>query len=206
MNEVQTKSYAGVQNEFELICLVGKAIDSVNSIIEDEGYYYEMNNPVLEEQIQKAVKIMLEKELLKLGISDVIVIREAELYDKKRIDLLIRCAFLPPVIVELKRLQNNEIQNENMMKAYKTKFIQYCNATHACYSWYWVFKVKPDEKNNLEDKFYELKDYYQDISAKVGFVLTDCCEFARIHQSEKQKPNSKFPKLSNNNKGRKNKK
>lgn len=146
LNEVQTKSYAGVQNEFELICLVGKAIESVNSIIEDEGYYYEMNNPVLEEQIQKAVKIMLEKEFLKLGISDVIVIREAELYDKKRIDLLIRCAFLPPVIVELKRLQNNEIQNENMMKEYKAKFLQYNKATHACYSWYWVFNAKSEKK------------------------------------------------------------
>lgn len=185
LNEVQTKSYAGVQNEFELICLVGKAIESVNSIIEDEGYYYEMNNPVLEEQIQKAVKIMLEKELLKLGISDVIVIREAELYDKKRIDLLIRCAFLPPVIVELKRLQNNEIQNENMMKEYKAKFLQYYKATHACYSWYWVFNAKSEEKNNHVHKFYEMKDYYQDISEKVDFVLTDCCEFARIHQPEK---------------------
>lgn len=185
LNDVQTKSYAGAQNEFELICLVRRAIESVNSIIEDEGYYYEMNNPVLEEQIQKSAKIMLEKELLKLGISDVTVIREAELYDKKRIDLLIKCAFLPPVIVELKRLHNNEIQNKKMMKAYKTKFIQYYNATHACYSWYWVFKVKSEEKNNLEDKFYEMKDYYQDISAKVDFVLTDCCEYARIHQPEK---------------------
>lgn len=205
LNEVQTKSYAEAQNEFEFVCIVRKAIESVNSIIEDEGYYYEMNNPVLEEQIQKAVKIMLEKELMKLGISDVIVIREAELYDKKRIDLLIRCAFLPPVIVELKRLQNNEIQNENMMKEYKAKFLQYYNATHACYSWYWVFNVKSEEKNNHVNKFYEMKDYYQDISEKVDFVLTDCCEFTGIHQPEKQKANSKLPKLSNNNKIRKNK-
>jgi len=199
LNEVQMKSYAGAQNEFEFVCIVRKAIESVKSIIKDEGYYYELNNPVLEEQIQKAVKIMLEKELLKLGVSDVTVIREAELYDKKRIDLLIRCAFLPPVIVELKRLHNNEIQNKNMMKAYKTKFLQYYNATHACYSWFWVFKVKSDEKNNLEDKFYKMKDYYQDISEKVDFDLTDCCEFARIHQPEKQKSIRKSPKLPNSN-------
>ena len=178
----------------------------MNSIIENEGYYYEMNNPVLEDQIQKAVKIMLEKELLKLGISDVTVIREAELYDKKRTDLLIKCAFLPPVIIELKRLHNDEIQNENKMKDYKTKFLQYYNATHACYSWYWVFKVKSDDNRKLESKFYEMKDYYKDISAKMDFIFTDCCEFTRVHQSEKSVSINNSPILSKKNKGRKRKK
>lgn len=195
-NEVQSKLYAGAQNEFEFISLVRKAIESVNSIIEYEGYYNEMNQPVLEDQIQKAVKIMLEKELIKLGISDISVIREAELYDKKRTDILIKCAFLPPIIIELKRLHNDEIVQPKKMREYKTKFVQYYNATHACYSFYWVFKVQSDEGKKLESKYYDMKEYYKDISSNMDFFITDCCEFARIHQPEKKNSSNNIPKLS----------
>ena len=106
-----------------------------------------------------------------MGLEIVQVDREVALQDNKRTDLLIRYGFCNPVMVELKLLHNNEIQNKKKRQGYKSKFIQYTKATNACLSVFWVFDVH--KKGGDVTKFKELEVEYKDLD-NTRVLLTDC--------------------------------
>ena len=107
--------------------------------------------------------------------------REVALQDNKRTDLLIRYGLCNPIMVELKLLHNNEIQQDKKRHKYKEKFIQYINATNPCLSVFWVFDV---HKGGNPSKFDELKDEYKDI-VYTSVLLTDCkCSSIETGMSE----------------------
>ena len=97
--------------------------------------------------------------------------REVTLQDNKRTDLLIRYGMCNPIMVELKLLHNNEIQNKTKRLEYKNKFFQYINATNACLSVFWVFDVH--KKGSSRTKYEELKEEYKNIENTL-VLLTDC--------------------------------
>ena len=94
-----------------------------------------------------------------MGLEAVQIDREVTLQDNKRTDFLIRYGLCTPIMVELKLLHNNEIQDESERHEYKKKFIKYKNATHACLSVFWVFNVHKDRSDTT--KFEKLKEEYK---------------------------------------------
>ena len=74
--------------------------------------------------------------------------------------------------MNLRLLNNEEIQNDEKRREYKRKFIQYMNATDACLSVFWVFNVHR-KANNDESKFEKLRTEYIDISNTL-VILSDC--------------------------------
>lgn len=106
-----------------------------------------------------------------MGLEIIRVDREVTLQDNKRTDLLIRYGLCKPIMVELKLLQNNEIQQDNKRHEYKEKFIQYINATNPCLSVFWVFDVHRECGDR--SKFEKLKEEYRDLPHTL-VLLTDC--------------------------------
>ena len=106
-----------------------------------------------------------------MGLETIRVDREVTLQDNKRTDLLIRYGLCKPIMVELKLLQNNEIQQDNKRHEYKEKFIQYINATNPCLSVFWVFDVH--REGGDRSKFEKLKEEYRDLPHTL-VLLTDC--------------------------------
>ena len=106
-----------------------------------------------------------------MGLEIIRVDREVTLQDNKRTDLLIRYGLCKPIMVELKLLQNNEIQQDNKRHEYKEKFIQYINATNPCLSVFWVFDVH--REGGDRSKFEKLKEEYRDLPHTL-VLLTDC--------------------------------
>ena len=132
-----------------------------------------------------------------MGLEAVQIDREVTLQDNKRTDFLIRYGLCTPIMVELKLLHNNEIQDESERHEYKKKFIKYKNATHACLSVFWVFNVHKDRSDTT--KFEELKEEYKDIDNTL-VLLTDCkCSSGIDTGVSKNKNVSKFSKKSTGN-------
>lgn len=94
-NKLKAKQYITINNTRELYYVVKNAVDDLRNKIENEGLYQpiqDLNSEkhLNEDLIQKTLKIALENSLYKLGIRSVDIIREANLYDNKRTDLLIK--------------------------------------------------------------------------------------------------------------------
>ena len=121
--------------------------------------------------IQRELKNTIINKCCQIGLETVQIDREVTFQDNKRTDLLIRYGMCNPIMVELKLLHNDEIQNKKKRQKYKDKFIQYTNATNAYLSVFWVFDVH--KKGSSTAKFEELKEEYNDLR-NILVILTDC--------------------------------
>jgi hypothetical protein len=184
-NSLVAKRYVKVRDERELLELITSAIDiDLRNMIENEGYYhfiqrlagnvdYGTSQFVNEDVLQRTLKLMLENSLYGRGLREVDVYREPELADAKRYDYLIKYGFVGPVVVEIKRLNNEEIKNDTKRADYKAKVIQYINSVPARAGIYLVVKVMPD-KNGSNAKAYEkLINEYNDIKG-LKIMYLDC--------------------------------
>ena len=106
-----------------------------------------------------------------MGLETFQVDREVALQDNKRTDLLVRYGFCRPIMIEIKLLHNQEIQNEEKRHRYKNKFIKYAKATNACLSVFWVFKTRHDAYSY--SRFHDLKSEYETLDNTL-VLLTDC--------------------------------
>ena len=114
---------------------------------------------------------------------------------------IIRYGFCNPIMVELKLLHNDEIQDKNKRHEYKKKFIKYKNATNACLSVFWVFNVHKDRSDTT--KFKNLEEEYKDLD-NTRVLLTDCkCSSGIDTGKSINKRTSGLKKESNGRKGKK---
>ncbi len=97
--------------------------------------------------------------------------REVTLQDNKRTDLLLWYGLCKPIMIELKLLNNSEIQNDTKRKEYKKKFIQYMESTRPCMATFWVFDVH--KVGSKREKYEDLMVEYSNLS-DVRVFLTDC--------------------------------
>ena len=135
-----------------------------------------------------------------MGLNAIQVDREVALQDNKRTDILIRYGFCNPIMVELKLLHNDEIQNERKRHEYKKKFIKYKKATNACLSVFWVFNVHKDRSDTTRFKY--LEEEYKDID-NTRVLLTDCkCSSGIDTGLIQNKQVSKSKKTKDNRKNR----
>lgn len=171
-NKCVEESHLEIRNDDDLRRYFTYIQEAVQKEIQDQGIYSLVNREYLNEDfIQRELKNTIITKCCQMGLNMIQVDREVTLQDNKRTDLLVRYGFCNPIMIELKLLHNKEIQNKEQREAYKKKFIQYTNATHACLSVFWVFNVH----NNKSDKskFEELEIEYRNLD-HTRVLLTDC--------------------------------
>ena len=171
-NKCVEESHLEIRNDDGLRRFFSYVYCEVQNEIQDQGIYSLVRQEYLNEDfIQRELKNTIINKCCKLGLETVQVDREVALQDNKRTDLLIRYGLCNPIMVELKLLHSNEIQNRKQRHAYKKKFIQYTKATNACLSVFWVFDVHKNGSNSA--KFRELEEEYRDME-NTKVLLTDC--------------------------------
>ena len=171
-NKCIEDSHLSIRNNGDLRRYFTQIYCEVQKEIQDQGIYALVRQDSLNEDfIQRELKNTIINKCCQMGLETTIrVDREVTLQDNKRTDLLIRYGLCNPIMVELKLLHNNEIQQDNKRHKYKEKFIQYINATNPCLSVFWVFDV---HKGGDSSKFDELKKEYEDLHY-TSVWLTDC--------------------------------
>ena len=171
-NKCIEDSHLSIRNDGDLRRYFTQIYCEVQKEIQDQGIYALVRQDSLNEDfIQRELKNTIINKCCQMGLETTIrVDREVTLQDNKRTDLLIRYGLCNPIMVELKLLHNNEIQQDNKRHKYKEKFIQYINATNPCLSVFWVFDV---HRGGNPYKFDELKDEYKDLDHTL-VLKTDC--------------------------------
>lgn len=171
-NKCIEESHLEIRNDGDLKRYFTHILIEVQKEIQDQGIYSLVRQEALSEDfIQRELKNTIINKCCQLGLETIQIDREVTLQDNKRTDLLIRYGMCNPIMVELKLLHNNEIQNKTKRLEYKNKFFQYINATNACLSVFWVFDVH--KKGSSRTKYEELKEEYKDIENTL-VLLTDC--------------------------------
>lgn len=171
-NKCIEESYLEIRNDGDLRRYFTLIHYEIQKEIQDQGIYALVRQETLSEDfIQRELKNTIINKCCQLGLETVRVDREVALQDNKRTDLLIRYGLCNPIMVELKLLHNNEIQNKKQRQEYKSKFIQYTKATNACLSVFWVFNVH--KKGSNVARFNDLIAEYKDLD-NTTVLLTDC--------------------------------
>ena len=203
-NKCIVESYLEIRNDGDLRRYFTHIHSEVQKEIQDQGIYSLVSQSVLNEDfIQREIKNTIINKCCQLGLNEVQVDREVTLQDNKRTDLLVRYGFCNPIMVELKLLHNDEIQNEKKRHEYKKKFIKYKNATNASLSVFWVFNVHHDRSDTT--KFKNLEEEYKDLDNTM-VLLTDCKCSSGIDTGKsknKQTPGLKKDGNKNGGKGKK---
>lgn len=170
-NKCIEDSHLSIRNDGDLRRYFTQIYCEVQKEIQDQGIYALVRQDLLNEDfIQRELKNTIINKCCQMGLEAVKVDREVALQDNKRTDILIRYGMCNPIMIELKLLHNNEIQQNSKRHKYKEKFIQYINATNPCLSVFWVFDV---HKGGNYSKFDELKEEYKDLHYTL-VLLTDC--------------------------------
>lgn len=170
-NKCIEDSHLSIRNDGDLRRYFTQIYCEVQKEIQDQGIYALVRQDLLNEDfIQRELKNTIINKCCQMGLEAVKVDREVALQDNKRTDILIRYGMCNPIMIELKLLHNNEIQQNSKRHKYKEKFIQYINATNPCLSVFWVFDV---HKGGNYSKFDELKEEYKDLHYTL-VLLMDC--------------------------------
>jgi hypothetical protein len=184
-NELNAKRYVRIRDEDDLTQLLNQVIaEDIRNVIENEGFYsvaqrltgtiaFKQSGHVDEDMIQRTLKIIFENALLKRGLRSVDIYREPELLDSKRYDYLIKYGFIGPVVVELKRLDNDEIINPAKRTAYKMKLQQYLNGVNSSHGFYLIFQVLEDKDHKAKAQFELMFKEYNDIKG-LHIAFLDC--------------------------------
>ena len=173
-NAIKAMQYMNISNSHELYNVI---IDVLNNDfknwVENEGAYNFIQEAKGNQEtlIQKTIKTQIENFLLKKGVRDMDIRREEQLLDDKRTDIIISYGFIQPILLELKRVDNTEIYNDNARSEYREKLIQYINGTNSAYGIFLVFQI--NEKYKLEEYLPKLEVTYQN-DANINIVGCNC--------------------------------
>lgn len=181
-NTVKAKTYLPIYNDRDLFMMIKEIVEvDIPRFVHREGFFrvfrperggkLDQNRRPSEDQIQKTLCIQIENILLKKGVRNSDISREEELYDGKRIDLVVKYGFVKPVVIEVKLLHNPDIKNKENRAKYKSKLIDYMVSKDTSHGIYLVFRVE----NIVHDfKFNQLKKEYADIKGLYIPDVIDC--------------------------------
>lgn len=176
-NKLKETQYLDIASSEDLFEIVKKVInEDLKGWVEDEGAYKFISHAKHEQEnlIQKTIKTQFENYLSKKGLrgNEVNIRREEQLLDDKRTDFLISYGFIGPVLIEIKRLDNQEIISNIKRKRYKDKLLQYLNATKSDFGIFLIFRI--NDKYSLEDYIPKVKEIYKDSDNIVEVIGLDC--------------------------------
>jgi len=162
LKETQYLEVATSRDLFEVIKEIIK--HELRNWIEAEGAYkyIQQATGMQETLIQKTIKTQFENCLLKRGFrkNEVNIRREDQLLDDKRTDFLISYGFIGPILIEIKRVDNDEIVNESERKEYRKKLLHYIEGTTSDFGIFLILQI--NNKKRLEDYLPKIKDIYKD--------------------------------------------
>lgn len=178
-NEIKKRAYLPIYDVQDLSFLLRQIIDEdIRRFVHHQGFYKVVDKHfvagrgnIQEDYIQKTLAIQMENALLKRGFREVDIIREPQLMDDKRIDLLVKYGFIQPIVIELKLLHNSEIVNAPKRSQYKSKLVQYMRSQGADHCIYLIFKVQP---KHHETYFNALREEYKDMEGIFIPDFIDC--------------------------------
>lgn len=163
-NRLKENQYLGVTNARELLEVVLSVLDNdFMKWVEAEGAYRFIQEATRhqEDLIQKTIKTQIENGLLKRGLRFAKLRREEQLLDDKRPDMLITYGFIGPILIEIKRVDNREVYNDEERNRYREKLLQYLRATEAPFGLYLAFQI--NNNYSMIEYVPKLIDTYKDI-------------------------------------------
>ena len=191
-NEIKKRSYLPIYDVQDLLFLIQQIIeeDIRKKFVQHQGFYNVVDKNFIvgrgrkmkdgrvllgnirEDYVQKTLKIQIENALLMRGFREIDIIREPQLMDDKRIDLLVKYGFIQPIVIELKLLHNPEITRPKERIKYKPKLHKYMFSQGASHCIYLIFKVK--KVRNHDKHFHALREEYKDMEGIVIPDFVDC--------------------------------
>ena len=179
-NKCIEESHLDIRNDGDLRRFFTQIHSEVQKEIQDQGIYSLVRQKLLSEDfIQRELKNTIINKCCQMGLEAIQIDREVTLQDNKRTDFLIRYGLCNPIMVELKLLNNNEIQDESKRHEYRKKFIQYTNATHAC-----LFcssgPLVAVESRRVEDVFGFVAVAPFQVSESIGSEVTEHVDFHHL--------------------------
>lgn len=185
-NRLKETQYLDIATSADLVEVVKRVInEDLRRFVEDEGYYRAIQKArgQQEDLIQKTIKTQFENGLLKRGLRNKCdIIREHQLLDGKRIDFLISYGFTGPVLIETKRLDNQEIVNDKKRREYKKKLLQYIKATQSALGIFLIFRI--NNKYALKDYLPKVKEVYKNCH-NVEIMRLDCIKNQGLENTKK---------------------
>ena len=177
-NKLKETQYLDIATSRDLFEVVRQVIDKdLRKWVESEGAYEFIQNAsrTQEPLIQKTIKTQLENTLLKKGLrgNEVSIRREEQLLDDKRTDFLISYGFIGPILIEIKRIDNQEVRNNSKRLGYKKKLLQYIKGTKSEFGIFLIFRI--NNKYSLKDYLPKVKEVYKDCH-NVEVIGLDCIE------------------------------
>jgi hypothetical protein len=178
---IRSKQYLDIAYPDEVFSLVKKVINSDLRAWIHQGAYRFIGTvsglkgePVRREDlIQKIIVTQLENHLLKRGFRDSdttliepVIFREAQLLDDKRVDLVITYGAIGSVMVEIKRMGNDDLRSNNLVD-YKDKFMAYLKQTNCGYGIYFIFLDREDQRRHFTSKLAELNTLYDEHNIEI---------------------------------------
>lgn len=163
--------------------------------IEGEGAYdliigekvYAGKRQEYEKLIQKTLKTQVENILRRRGFDDVEVLREAELLDGKKGDILVRYGFIGPIVIEIKLTSNTDLKTSDLTKSPSytsmNRYMQGYSATHGIF-----LVINNDSATNLK----EIKTSFQKI--KNVWVQSFDCNKKDLKATKAKTPTKKTSK------------
>ena len=113
-NKCIEDSHLSIRNDGDLRRYFTQIYCEVQKEIQDQGIYALVRQDLLNEDfIQRELKNTIINKCCQMGLEAVKVDREVAFQDNKRTDILIRYGMCNPIMIELKLLHNNEIQQNS---------------------------------------------------------------------------------------------
>lgn len=193
LNEIEDRAYLPIQTEEQLVKLIVETLEGdLKNFIEEQGYYSIASSPGINEGVfQGTFKVAIEGFLIKRGIREIDVIRENELYDGKKIDLLVYFGQLGPIMIEVKLAHNRELTNKRLRTEYSHKLKQYIAGSKSKAGVYLIVQVK--DKPAITNLLDEVKGEYASMRnlRVIGFSAYKAPKNKSISRQNKSSTRSK---------------
>jgi hypothetical protein len=173
-NRFKEQQYLEIATTRDLFEILQEIVESdLKKWVEDEGAYRFIQEAKgrQEDLIQKTIKTQFENSLLKRGVRNSDIIREPQLLDNYRPDFLIYYGFIGPVLLEIKRLDNPEIQNKSKRLKYSKKLKKYMEGTKSEFGIYLIFRIK--EGMDLNDYIKKIRESLYE-EKRISVIPLDC--------------------------------
>ncbi|RFZ91229.1 hypothetical protein D0C36_20040 [Mucilaginibacter conchicola] len=182
-NSIKASRYLPIYNQRALSEIINASVTDLENFVFNKGYAHtalqlsgekqSKNTRLFNEDIlQKTLAVQLENSLMRKGIREADILREVQLSDDQRLDLLVKYGFIGPVMIELKLLHNPEIQNQTKRRAYLDKLTKYMRGIGADHAIYLIFKVRQSTTAEMTALSELYEEYQHAAGLEIKFI--DC--------------------------------
>lgn len=164
-NKLKTEQYLELTNPLRLKEEIIDVIDSeIKGWVSGEGKKLIINKD--ENVVQKILKMKFENSFLLRGFrkNEVLLIREPQLSDDKRVDFMISYGFVGPIVLELKLSSNQDLAAQKLTEkeSYKN-MVHYMKNYKAHFGIFLIINNQDWGQDKWEEKIRKIESAYQKI-------------------------------------------